>query len=280
MEVPAAGAVAVRAHILGELKKHAEVGGEGMRLDEHALESCYLYFRRTFDKHFGGFGNAPKFPRPSVLNFLLRYHLRHNEDEALDMTLTTLREMARGGMNDQLGGGFHRYSVDERWFVPHFEKMLYDQAQLAISYVEAYQITHDQQYASVARSVFEYVLRDMTHPDGGFYSAEDADSAIDAAQPHEKGEGAFYIFSQQELIDLLGRDRAERFAYRYGCRANGNVESDPHGEFTGRNILFEAHSVEEAERHFGMAGLAAEFEECGRVLLAARNQRPPAPSRR
>src|SRR5579864_6280077 len=117
---------------------------------------------------------------------------------ALDMVLLTLREMAKGGMNDQLGGGFHRYSVDDHWFVSHFEKMLYDQAQLAVSYLEAFQITRDGQYAAAARDIFSYALRDMTDPGGGFYSAEDADSARDPAHPHEKGEGAFYVWRKQE----------------------------------------------------------------------------------
>lgn len=262
------------AHILGELKKHAAVSGEGTRLDEQALDSCQMYFRRTFDKHYGGFGGAPKFPRPSVLNFLLRRYRITGDEEALEMTLTTLREMARGGMNDQLGGGFHRYSVDERWFVPHFEKMLYDQAQLAVSYLEAFQITRDEQYASVARSIFEYVLRDMTHAGGGFFSAEDADSAMDPANPHEKGEGAFYIFAYQELIDLLGKERAEWFAFRYGCRPNGNVDHDPHGEFTGRNILFEAQPAGETERRFSIPQAAVVLDECKAILFAARAQRP------
>ena len=156
-----------------------------------------------FDSAHGGFGSAPKFPRPVVFNFLLRYYARSPQHEtsreALDMTLETLRAMANGGMHDQLGGGFHRYSVDERWFVPHFEKMLYDQAQLAMSYLEAFQITRDPFYAKLARSTLDYVLRDMTHPEGGFYSAEDADSVIDPAHPKEKGEGAFYIWSGAEL---------------------------------------------------------------------------------
>ncbi len=154
-------------------------------------------------RHLGGFGGAPKFPRPSVYNFLLRYHARTKNQEALDMVLLTLREMAKGGMNDQLGGGFHRYSVDERWFVPHFEKMLYDQAQLAISYLEAFQITGDAQYADTARRIFDYVLRDMTDAEGGFYSAEDADSVIDPEEPHDKGEGAFYIWSAEEIRELV-----------------------------------------------------------------------------
>ena len=131
-----------------------------------------------------------------------------DRQEALDMTLETLRAMAKGGMHDQLGGGFHRYSVDERWFVPHFEKMLYDQAQLAMSYLEAFQITHDPLYAKIARSTLDYVLRDMTHPEGGFYSAEDADSVIDPANPKEKGEGAFYIWSAAELKQALGASRS------------------------------------------------------------------------
>ncbi len=136
--------------------------------------------------------------------------------EALDMTLETLRAMANGGMHDQLGGGFHRYSVDERWFVPHFEKMLYDQAQLAISYLEAFQITRDPFYAKIARSTLDYVLRDMTHPEGGFYSAEDADSVIDPANPKEKGEGAFYIWSAAELKQALGDEPFKRFGSIYG----------------------------------------------------------------
>ena len=168
--------------VVAQLQKSAAVEGRGAG-DEavrEALESGFHVFRRTFDSKLGGFGNAPKFPRPSVHNFLLRYYARTESQEALDMVLMTLREMAKGGMHDQLGGGFHRYSVVERWFVPHFEKMLYDQAQLAISYVEAFQITGDAQYAQIARRTLDYVLRDMTDAGGGFYSAEDADSAVDA----------------------------------------------------------------------------------------------------
>ncbi len=146
--------------------------------------------------------------------------------------------MAAGGMYDQLGGGFHRYSVDPIWLVPHFEKMLYDQAQLAISYLEAYQITHEAFYAQIARGIFDYVLRDMTHPEGGFFSAEDADSAIDPANPKEKGEGAFYIWPYEEIEAILGPQEAAQFAASYGVEKNGNVENDPHGEFTGKNILF------------------------------------------
>src|SRR5205085_5211452 len=140
----------------------------------------------TFDSQLGGFGGPPKFPRPSVHNFLLRFWKRTGNQEALDMVAETLIAMEKGGMNDQLGGGFHRYSVDEYWFVPHFEKMLYDQAQLVISYLEAFQITGEPTLARAARRTLDYVMRDMTAPEGGFYSAEDADSATDPARPSEK----------------------------------------------------------------------------------------------
>jgi hypothetical protein len=251
--------------MLAQLGKHAQVIPGAFGPQSTASDACFHYFRRTFDSKLGGFGQAPKFPRPSALNFLFRYHAASGNQEAADMALLTLREMALGGMNDQLGGGFHRYSVDERWFVPHFEKMLYDQAQLAISYLEAFQTTHETFYADVARQVFEYVLRDMTHSGGAFYSAEDADSAADPSKPHDKGEGAFYIWAYDELERLLGADRAAVFARAYGCEREGNVSHDPHGEFTGRNIL-----AARDERAFNDEGL----DECRRILLAARAGRP------
>jgi uncharacterized protein YyaL (SSP411 family) len=167
------------------------------------------------------------------------------------MVLKTQREMAKGGMKDQLGGGFHRYSVDAHWFVPHFEKMLYDQAQLAVSYLEAYQITRDEDLAGVAREIFEYVRRDLSHPDGGFFSAEDADSVVDPAHPHEKGEGAFYIWTRAELVKSLGERDATIFGARYGVRENGNVEEDPHGEFGSRNILYQATTISDVASRYG-----------------------------
>jgi len=232
------------SHVLEQLLQYSQqnAGGRG-QVGQSALDSAFHAFRRSFDARLGGFGAAPKFPRPSVLNFLLRYGALTKNDEARDMVLVTLRAMAKGGMHDQLGGGFHRYSVDENWFVPHFEKMLYDQAQLAISYLEAYQITGDSQYADVARDIFDYVLRDLKHPEGGFYSAEDADSAADPAQPNKKSEGAFYIWSYREIADVLGEQDAAVFCRRFGVEPNGNVQEDPHGEFAGRNILYEAQDV-------------------------------------
>ncbi len=239
--------------ILAELKKQSDVSaGATNWLDDSLLETGFNVFRRTHDPRLGGFGQAPKFPRPVAYNFLLRYWKKTGNAEALDMVLLTLREMAAGGMNDQMGGGFHRYSVDEKWFVPHFEKMLYDQAQLAVSYLEAYQITGQAQYAEVARDIFEYVLRDMTHPDGGFFSAEDADSVIDAANPHEKGEGAFYIWTQRELESLLGPEIARWFCFHCGVEPEGNVRVDPHDEFRGRNILYQAHSITQTAAQLGI----------------------------
>ncbi len=262
--------------VISELSRASEVRSGAEILNPDALDATFHYFRRTFDGKYGGFGNAPKFPRPSVLDFLLRYARYAKNPEAREMVETTLREMARGGMNDQLGGGFHRYSVDERWFVPHFEKMLYDQAQLAVSYLEAYQLSGDAEFAGVAVDILDYVLRDMTHPEGGSYSAEDADSATDAAKPNEKSEGAFYVWSQQELVGLLGQHRAAWFAYRYGCAEHGNVDHDPHGEFTGKNILYEAQTVEVTARRFDMepAEMAKALEAMKGELLAARARRP------
>lgn len=228
-----------------------------------AAEAACQSFRRSFDPRYGGFGAAPKFPRPSVLQFLHRYHKIHQDQEALRMSVETLRAMRAGGMYDHLGGGFHRYSVDERWFVPHFEKMLYDQAQLASAYIEAFQITGEEEFSATAREILDYVLRDMTHPEGAFYSAEDADSE-DPSSPGHKREGAFYLWSWQELHGLLG-PRAERFAEAYGCLPGGNVHHDPHGEFEGRNILWLQQPA---------LASAPEIAAARRILLEARARRP------
>jgi uncharacterized protein YyaL (SSP411 family) len=228
--------------IMGQLQGHAALGKGAGPVEDSIVHSAFNQCRRVFDRKFGGFGAAPKFPRPVQLNFLLRYWKATGEEEALDMTVATLRAMAHGGMNDQLGGGFHRYSVDARWFVPHFEKMLYDQAQLAISFLEAYQITGHEDLAGEARRILDYVIRDMTHPQGGFFSAEDADSVVHPAHPKEKAEGAFYVFDTRELEAVLGPAEAAEFAKYFGCRPEGNVEphEDPHEEFTRKNILFRA----------------------------------------
>jgi uncharacterized protein YyaL (SSP411 family) len=263
------------AQILSRLEQYANSRDSGPMPGKDALESGYYAFRRMFDPQLGGFGGAPKFPRPSVHNFLLRYYARTGNRDALDMVLLTLREMAKGGMRDQLGGGFHRYSVDDRWFVPHFEKMLYDQAQLAISYLEAFQITRDAQYAAVARDIFSYVQRDLTDPGGAFYSAEDADSAEDPANPREKREGAFYVWTAGQIRAALGAD-AGLFFYRFGVEENGNVEEDPHGEFRGQNILYQARGLEETARQFGISPEEARsrLEQSAAKLFEIRARRP------
>lgn len=210
---------------------------------ELPLAQGYERFASAFDQEEGGFGGAPKFPRPSTLNFLLRYAGRAdltNGQHALQMALFTLRKMAGGGMRDHLGGGFHRYSVDRYWHVPHFEKMLYDQAQLVVSYTEAWQITRDEGFARIARETADYVLREMTHPGGGFYSAEDADSLLVHGRP-EHAEGAFYVWTYEEIIQSLGIEAGEEFCRHYGVAPGGNSppESDPQGEFQGKNILIQ-----------------------------------------
>ncbi len=260
--------------VLKQLAQHAGAGAgaaSNSQIEDSVAEDLFSHLRRGYDARHGGFGGAPKFPHPASLSFLNRFYAATANGEALAMAGHTLLAMSQGGMYDQMGGGFHRYSVDERWFVPHFEKMLYDQAQLVTAFAEAYQITGREQYAAVARDVIEYVLRDLRAPEGGFYSAEDADSAADPAHPHEKGEGAFYIWSDAELRSLLGGDAA-LFAYRYGARPDGNVDQDPQGEFTGRNILFQAHTIEEAAEKFGLpAGAAtAALDACRQKLMAAR----------
>jgi uncharacterized protein YyaL (SSP411 family) len=250
--------------------------GSGSLPAATALERGYELFAAEYDGRLGGFGGAPKFPRPVIHNFLLRYHARTDRKEALDMTLHTLRAMAVGGMHDHLGGGFHRYSVDERWHVPHFEKMLYDQAQLATSYIEAYQLTHEPFYADLVRDILEYVLRDMTHPGGGFYSAEDADSARDASRPDEKSEGAFYVWEAGEIRELLGKESAAVFSMRYGVEPEGNVRRDPHGEFPNKNILYGALSIEEAAKKSGKSPVAVRkmLEEARKRLFETRERRP------
>jgi uncharacterized protein len=222
--------------------------------DVAALESTVNQFRHAFDMRNGGFGDAPKFPRPSELLFLLREHVRTGHQDPLAMVLRTLQAMALGGMRDHIGGGFHRYSVDAGWRVPHFEKMLYDQAQLVLAYVEAAQASGgDPFYLEVAEDTLLYVLREMTDPDGGFYSAEDADSVPpeQAGQPDaHKMEGAFYLWRRDELEPLLGAD-ASIVASRFGIEPDGNAPSDPQQEFTGKNLLYVSQSIEDIAARTG-----------------------------
>jgi len=247
--------------------------------DTDSLDRAYQDISASFDETAGGFGGAPKFPRPVVLNFLLRYHGRTGAQRALDMTLQTLRGMARGGLHDHLGGGFHRYSTDRLWHVPHFEKMLYDQAQLAIAYVDAFQVTRDPFFREVARDTLDYVLRDMRDAGGGFFSAEDADSRIDASTS-TTAEGAFYVWTSDEIRRLLGSD-ANLFAYHYGIETGGNVPDaqDSQRELRGKNVLSERHSVAETAARFNTSeqDMRARLDAARRRLSDARLLRPRPP---
>jgi uncharacterized protein YyaL (SSP411 family) len=242
------------------------------------LETGVQEFATAFDRQRGGFGDAPKFPRPSELLFLLREHRRTGVDGPRDMALLTLRAMAGGGMRDHIGGGFHRYSVDSDWRVPHFEKMLYDQAQLVLAYVEAAQLTDDPFFAEVAADTLEYVQRDLMHPEGGFYSAEDADSVPPelAAEPApHKSEGAFYIWRDEEIGQLVG-EGVDSVRLRYGVLPDGNAPVDPQNEFMHKNLLYAARSIEDIASDTGRTVEEAEAAVSrGRAaLLVARSARP------
>jgi uncharacterized protein YyaL (SSP411 family) len=217
-------------------------------LSEVQLDQMFNRLKSQFDTVYGGFSQSPKFPMGHNLSLLLRYWKRRNKKEALDMAAQTLKAMAQGGMYDQLGGGFHRYSTDQFWHVPHFEKMLYDQALLVRAYLEAFQVTGEKFYQDVARDVLEYVLRDMTDKGGGFFCAEDADS-LDVLEGHDK-EGAFYVWSLEEIRNVLPQESQEIVVFYFGIDKEGNAVNDPHAEFTGKNILAVAHSIGDVAQHF------------------------------
>jgi len=256
------------------LERRISIDGREGPLDASALDALASELLADSDPVHGGFGGAPKFPMPANLAFLLRTHARTGDGKPLREAERTLRAMARGGIFDHVGGGFHRYSVDAQWRVPHFEKMLYDNAQLATVYLEAYQAGGGADLARVAESVLDYVLRDMTHPEGGFYSAEDADSAPETGA--EKSEGAFYVWSRGEIESVLGARVAAVFARRYGVREEGSALDDPHGEFSGKNILYEALSAAEAAGESGLTERAVRRLCAGAAkrLLFRRAERP------
>ncbi len=270
--------------------------GSGSPLAEAAgaaFEKCFHYFYEGFDAANGGFGGAPKFPRASNLSFLFRVAAIQGVQsetgaEAVRLAASTLRAMARGGIHDHVGGGYHRYAVDESWLVPHFEKMLYDQAQIAINCLEARQATGDERFAWMARDIFDYVRRDLTSPAGGFYTAEDADSAVtgDGAQKAgargpetggEHAEGAFYVWTAEELRMVLGEDTGLMAAH-FGVREAGNVAAqlDPHGEFRGKNILAQRRPLVETAKLFSLEPEAANdrLRAALEKLRAARGGRP------
>lgn len=248
---------------------------EVFSLNKETLKKAFTEFSGSFDPKFGGFGPAPKFPMSHSLSFLLGYWKRTGEQEAIDMVEKTLTAMLRGGIYDHIGGGFHRYSTDSQWRIPHFEKMIYDQAVLSRTYLEAYQATKKEKYAEAARQIFTYVLRNMTHAKGGFYSAEDADSP-DPQNTEEKKEGAFYVWSADEITDILGKKDAEIFSYAFGIEPDGNALNDPMGEFKGKNILYLLHDTEETALKFQKPHdeIKQIIKHSKDKLFAARKKRP------
>ena len=258
--------------LVAALKVENKETGDVLKAD--IVKRAFWLFAQDNDPTYGGFSQAPKFPRPAVLRFLLHYYRSTGEGKAKEMTLHTLQKMASGGIYDHLGGGFHRYSVDKRWFVPHFEKMLYDQSQLANVYLEAFLITGDERYSHIARQIFDYLLRDMLDPGGAFYSAEDADSD-DPYSPGEHGEGAFYLWTEDDITSRLGKDDATLFSYSYGVTSGGNVSEDPLQEFTGRNILHRAHGTDETADMFQIDTQSARqrLNDSREILFKTRSDR-------
>ncbi len=247
----------------GELTERIELMGtippaQGA-LDVRLLDQAFRGLARAFDPTHGGFGSAPKFPHPMDLRVLLRHHARTGDSQSLRMVQISLEKMARGGIYDHLGGGFARYSTDERWLAPHFEKMLYDNALLSTVYLEAFQVTADPQFAQVARETMDYILGRMTGPDGEIYATEDADS--------EGEEGKYYVWSLEEIRRILGSDRAKAFAYVYDVTEQGNWED--------KNILNLPKTLAQAAKMLDRneEELRRDLDEDRKRLLEIREQR-------
>jgi uncharacterized protein YyaL (SSP411 family) len=253
-------ALAGADQLTAELQKVGQIDGRGdAQLSLDLIDAAVSQLRKAFDQTFGGFGSAPKFPHPMDLQLLIAAHQRSGQSGLLDMVRLSLDRMAAGGIYDHLGGGFARYSVDARWLVPHFEKMLYDNALLARAYLDAYLVTGEANYARVVRETLDYVLRDMTDPAGGFYSTEDADS--------EGEEGLFYTWTPDEIEALLGDERGTTFGRVYEISDSGNFE--------GRSILNLPKTIEQCAKILGRDAddLSAELADSRAKLFAAREQR-------
>lgn len=255
----------INAQIQETLRQITVIPPSRDRMDTKPLKKAYDVLEGQFDSVYGGFGRAPKFPGSLSLSFLMRYWRRTGTTKALQMVETTLEKMANGGMYDHVGGGFHRYSVDERWLVPHFEKMLYDNALLSRTYAEAYQATGKERYRKIAGEVLNYVLREMKAPQGGFYSAEDADS--------EGEEGKFYIWTREEIKDILGKDQGTPFCAYYGVDQQGNFEGQS-------SVLHVASSLDKVGERYGItADALQELLAEGREKLFKEREKRSRPGR-
>ncbi len=250
----------VEAQMRDALLQMVEIAPSQGSIDEKTLRRAFEVFESQFDSVYGGFGRAPKFPNSMALSFLLRYWKRTGTTRALEMVEKTLEKMANGGIYDHLGGGFHRYSVDERWLIPHFEKMLYDNALLSRTYFETYQATRKERYRRVAEEVLLYVEREMTSPEGGFYSTQDADS--------EGEEGKFHVWTIDQIQEILGKEEGAFFCAYYGVTPQGNFEG-------GSSVLRMDSSLEEISQSYGIPVLALEeaLEEGRKKLFNQREKR-------
>ena len=255
----------MEAQLKQALRQIVEVIPSQESVSDKVLSKAFNALESQFDPIYGGFGNAPKFPSSMALTFLLRYWKSTGSKKALEMVEKSLEKMANGGIYDHLGGGFHRYSVDERWLIPHFEKMLYDNALLARTYFEAYQATKKERYRRVGEEILNYVLREMKSPNGGFYSTQDADS--------EGEEGKFYVWTRDEIKGVLGKEKGTPFCAYYGVATEGNFEG-------GRSVLNIASTLEKVSQLYGMP--VAELEKVlieGRQKLYAERERRARPGR-
>jgi uncharacterized protein YyaL (SSP411 family) len=241
---------------------------EQVVLTKEVLDDAYFQLAASYDADWGGFGAAPKFPRSHNLRFLLRYWKRTGKENAIKMIDKTLNEISLGGIYDHIGGGVHRYTTDADWFLPHFEKMLYDQALLSLTYIEAYQTTANKDYAWVAQDILSYVGRELTSPEGAFYSAQDADNLVaeQAAGVHK--EGAFYLWQWQDLKEILSEDEFKIFTETYTIEEDGNIEVDPLKEFENLNVVFLNEKAEARSQ------MSAELKSIRQKVFEARNKRP------
>lgn len=281
--------ISTSAHTVDVLQRVSEIkkSTDAVELPgENCWKNCVSWYTDNFNNKYGGFGSSPKFPQASIFNFLFHAYSRDKKSlsgkKCLDMCLHTLKRIAKGGIHDHVSNGFARYSVDSKWHVPHFEKMLYDQALLVIAYTDAYLATKDQFYSDVIKDILTYVNRDLSHASGGFYSAEDADSFPTEGAPH-KLEGAFCVWEYEEIESLLGdKFTPEKLSYmnvfcsHFNVSKNGNVEPGHGSELNNKNILIIYGSTEETAKNFNITTdkLNEILEECRQALYNRRSMRP------